>query len=341
MEPENAFRRFPAEWEKHEATWIFWPTGSEAYLYGKPTDYPLVRDAFVQLIDRIAAFEPVRVVVSPKDMEEARSLLGKRADQLLTLEINDAWARDAAPTFLHTQSGLSALCWTFTGWGGRFRPYDKDAKVAPHLATHMGIPVLSTTFAMEGGGVHSNGEGTLLTTDPVLFDSGRNPQRKKESLRTELQNILGAQKALSLPAVFDGDDTGGHVDVIAAFHPEGMVLLNDCRDAGDPNKESTEQNERYLRGEKKEVVRIPQPEATYSGQDRLAHSYLNFYICNHAVILPSFGSTLDQRVRDQFRELFPHHDIVCVEARPFYWGGGGIHCVTQQQPERIRSSLRE
>jgi len=331
MASENGLRRFPAEWEKHEATWIFWPTKAEAYLYGSVSDYRLVLESFTRLVDVISAFEKVHVVASPEKREEAESWLGKRA-LIHTMDINDAWARDAAPTFIKSKESLTAVCWTFTGWGGRFSPFDKDAKVGASIAEAIGVSTLPVDFALEGGGVHSNGAGSLLTTDAVLFDPGRNIAQEKDQICADLQNILGAEKILSLPGAFDGDDTGGHVDVVAAFHPDGMILLNNCLEHRDPNYQSTAENRTYLKSGNQEVTLIPQPEAIFSGKDRLAHSYLNFYICNDALLLPAFGSSLDQRVQAQFRELFPNREIVLLEARPFYWGGGGIHCVTQQQP---------
>lgn len=336
MPSEHGDRRFPAEWEKHEATWIFWPTRPDAYLYGSPDEYHMVLNSFTRLVDVISAFEPVHVVVSEEKHAEAEYWLKQRAT-LHVIDIDDAWARDAAPTFITTKKGLTALCWKFTGWGGRFSPFEKDAKVAAQIARMIEVPVISSTMGMEGGGIHSNGKGTLMTTDPVLYDKGRNEFSNKSELQDQLKKTLGANELLSLPGVFHGDDTGGHVDVVAAFHPENLVLLNDCSEREDPNYKSTLLNKEYFLAHQWESVAIPQPPATYTGDSRLAYSYLNFYLCNDALIAPSFGLNLDKRVRDQLQELFPNRDVISLEARPFYWGGGGIHCVTQQQPTRSMS----
>ncbi len=335
MPPGFIDRRMPAEWEPHAGTWLFWPTRADQYLYGSAGDFSLVRAAFLQLIDVVCAFEPVRVAVSPPLQEEAQALLRGRA-LIDAIPLDDAWARDAAPTFVLNANAVNAVCWHFTGWGGRFGPIEKDAKASRIIAAKMGVPVISSTLGMEGGGVHSDGRGTILTTSPVLEDPGRNSGADPESLRRELAATLGASRVVSLPCAFDGDDTGGHIDVIAAFAPSGAVLLNDCADTNDPNSEGTRANKRVLQAAELEVAPVPQPEARFAGENRLAYSYLNFYLCNGALILPTFGSRRDDYVRGLFQECFSDREIIPLDARPFYLGGGGIHCVTQQIPKEKR-----
>lgn len=325
--------RFPGEWEPHRATWLFWPTDAGRYLYGRAGDFDSVLGAFRRLADVLCAFEPVHVGVDPRREAEAGAALGGRA-VLHAIPLDDAWARDAAPTFVESGDDLAAVCWRFTGWGGRFGPIDRDAAAAALVAERTGAGIVSTpALGMEGGGILSDGRGLVLTTEPVLFDPGRNPGRDPAPLRAELAGLLGAERLVALPAGFAGDDTGGHVDVVAAVSPAGAVLLNDCRDGDDPNAEGSAANRRALAEAGCEVVPVPQPEARFAGKDRLAYSYLNLYPCNGAVLVPAFGDRLDGYVRGLVSEHFPDREVIPLDARPFYLGGGGLHCVTQPVPE--------
>ncbi|MFP4352727.1 MAG: agmatine deiminase family protein [Puniceicoccaceae bacterium] len=325
--------RFPGEWEPHRATWIFWPTDPGRYFYGRAGDFPSILEAYRRLADVLCAFETVHVAVDPRREAEARATLGGRAI-VHGIPLDDAWARDAAPTFVSRGDDLSAVCWRFTGWGGRFGPIDRDAAAAPLVAgLSAARNVCSTTVGMEGGGILSDGRGLVLTTVPVLFDPGRNPGKDPASLRAELAGLLGARRLVELPSGFAGDDTGGHVDVVAAVSPSGAVLLNDCRDRDDPNAAGSAANRRALADAGCEVVPVPQPGARFAGKDRLPYSYLNLYPCNGAVLVPAFGDRLDGYVRDLVAEHFPDREVIPLDARPFYLGGGGLHCVTQPVPE--------
>lgn len=331
MENKSHQFRMPAEWERHAGTWIFWPTRAEQYLYGSASDFSEVRGAFCRLIDILSAFEPIHVGAAPAVRAEAESILGRRAT-IHEMPLDDAWARDAAPTFVTDAGSLAAVCWRFTGWGGRFGPIENDGDAGVRIAEGMKVSVIRPELGMEGGGIHSNGNGTILTTAPVLYDSGRNPNLSQSEARGRLAEVLGANRVVVLPGIFNGDDTGGHVDVIAAFSPSGAVLLNDCEDRSDPNHVSSRENRAALISEKLEVVSVPQPAARFSGQERLAFSYLNFYVCNGAVIAPIFDDRKDDYCCGLPAERFPDHEVIPLDARPFYLGGGGIHCVTQQIP---------
>ncbi|MBC2603477.1 agmatine deiminase family protein [Puniceicoccus vermicola] len=331
MSTSDNTRRMPAEWEPHAGTWIFWPTRPEQYLYGSASDFSTVRDAFQKLVDVLCSFEPVKVGADASVRQEAESILGRRAT-VHEFPLDDAWARDAAPTFIFENNDLAALCWRFTGWGGRFGPIEADAKASSRIAEGMGLLIIRSKLALEGGGIHSNGQGTILTTTPVLEDPGRNPGVPSNELQEQLATTLGASHIVSLPRAYAGDDTGGHIDVIAAFAPSGAVLINDCTDSSDPNVEGSRENIRTLKAAGLEVISVPQPEARYAGGDRLAYSYLNFYLCNGGVIAPIFGDKKDDYFCGLLEEHFPDREVVPIDARPFYLGGGGIHCVTQQIP---------
>lgn len=324
--------RFPAEWERHEATVLFWPARAEAYLYGSATAWRDVCDCLVRLADVVSAFERVVVFAHPPGAEEARRQLGARAE-VVECPLNDAWARDAGPTIVQTAAGRLAVDWRFTGWGGRFGPCDLDEAAAKRVAAHFQLPMLRPDLACEGGAIHSNGAGTLLTTEVVLLDPGRNPGKSRDGVEAVFEEALGAERVIWLPHGYAGDDTGGHIDVIAAFAGENTVLLLQA-EGEDPNRLRMEENAGVLRevAPGLEIIRVPSPPPAFAGENRLPHSYLNFYLLNGGLVLPAFGVAKDRYVADLFREVFPQHEIVPLESRPLYAGGGGIHCVTQQVP---------
>ncbi|MEM0964656.1 MAG: agmatine deiminase family protein [Verrucomicrobiota bacterium] len=321
-------RRMPGEWEHHSATWIFWPTSAERYVYGSLASFAEVRSAFVCLIDVLSAFEPVYLGVDPTVIEEAKAAVGRRAT-IHEIPMDDAWARDTAPTFILENGHPEAICWRFAGWGGRFEPYAKDAKAAASVAEIMNVDHFSSPLELEGGAINSDGRGSLLTTAPVLNDPRRNHGQDSGFCEAALQEALGVSRLIALPAGFSGDDTGGHVDVVATFDPLGRVLLNHCKDWNDPNSGGTADNATFLKDLEIEVIRIPQPAAEFFGNGRLPFSYLNHYLCNDGLILPRFGDKKDDYVRDLMAEVYPDRDMVQFDARPFYSGGGGLHCVTQ------------
>lgn len=329
-------RRFPAEWERHAATWIFWPRGAERYLYGTPSDYREVRAGFVRLIDLLAAFEPdVHLVADPSREEEARSAVGARA-RLHLLPLDDAWARDTAPSFVEegdNRTELVAVCWRFNGWGERFAPWEKDAAVGPAVASLCGVRAEASSLAWEGGAVATDGAGRLLTTAPVLADPGRLGGHSVEDAAGELRRALGGRELLVLPEGLEGDDTGGHVDQVAAWAPSGVVLVPDAEGlSGEPRRRALA-NEAFLRERGVETVELPFPDPVVHRGERLAASYLNFYPVNDGLLAPAFGQPRkDERARAILGEHFPDREILAVESRPFLLGGGGLHCLTQPQP---------
>jgi agmatine deiminase len=329
-------RRFPAEWEPHAATWIFWPRGAERYLYGTAGDYREVRAGFVRLIDVLAAFEPtVELVVDPSQEQEARAEAGRRA-RLHALPLDDAWARDTAPSFVLAGEATRervAVCWSFNGWGQRFTPWERDAAVGEEIAFLSGARLERSPLAWEGGAMATNGSGRLLTTAPVLQDPARRGERTAEEVATELQGVLGADELLVLPEGMQGDDTGGHVDQVAAWTPTGVVLVPEADHLTGEERRRALDNEDYLRERGVQTVRLPSPDPVLHRGRRLTASYLNFYPVNDGLLVPAFGQPgPDERARAILGEHFPNREIVGIESRPFLLGGGGLHCLTQPQP---------
>ena len=329
-------RRFPAEWESHAATWIFWPRGADRYLYGSAADYREVRAAFVQLIDVLAAFEPaVELGVDPSREAEARAEVGGRA-RVHALPLDDAWARDTGPSFVvegEDPPGLVGVCWSFNGWGQRFAPWERDAAVGRAVARLAGARAEESPLAWEGGAVATDGTGRLLTTAPVLEDPGRLGGRSAEETATALQGSLGGRELLVLPEGMEGDDTGGHVDQVAAWAPTGVVLVPEATGLAGEARRRALANEAYLRERGVETVGLPAPDPVLHRGEPLAASYLNFYPVNAGLLVPAFGQPgPDERARAILGEHFPDREIIGIESRPFLLGGGGLHCLTQPQP---------
>lgn len=335
--------KMPPEWAPHEATWLIWPSRASHWLYGSAAEFDSVRRTFVRLIDTIAAFEPVRLIVAPGEVKAVPVEVQGRVE-IVELPVNDAWARDVLPTFVeevggdpHGAAGVVGIDWSFNGWGGRFPPWEVDDALAGKLLDKLALKRVRSSLNAEGGAIHVNGNGCFLGTEKTFLGNGRNENWSREAVEAELRRCLGVTDFLWLPFGFSGDDTGGHVDVVAAFGAERLILHAACDPSDESNYRSLAGNREtilaYRDGERKgfDCVKVPTPPPCFHRGQRLTFSYLNFYLINGAVVLPSFGIAMDHRVRDQFREFFPSREIVSVAASALYLGGGGIHCVTQQQ----------
>lgn len=339
----NPVLKMPPEWAPHEATWLIWPSRASHWLYGRASEFDSVRQTFVRLIDTIGAFEPVRLIVAPGDLDAVPKEVRARAE-IVELPVNDAWARDVLPTFVkEVGSGtggvgrLVGIDWSFNGWGEKFPPWEVDDALAGELLSKLAVKRVKSPLNAEGGAIHVNGTGCFMGTEATFFGNGRNENWSRESVESELNRCLGVTDFLWLPFGFSGDDTGGHVDVVAAFASERRILCVACDPSDESNHRPFRENReavlafRDRAGNGFDCVEIPTPPPSFHRGQRLTFSYLNFYLINGGVVLPGFGIPMDLRVRDQFRELFPSREVVSVPASSLYLGGGGIHCVTQQQ----------
>lgn len=346
----------PAEWEPHVGCWMIWPERPDNWRLGaKPA-----QAAFVRVAEAIARFEPVTMMVSARQFANARRML---PDSVRVVEVstNDAWARDVGCTFLlDGASRLGGVDWVFNAWGGLTRgmyfPWDLDDAVAAKMlelerAFRYRAPVVT-----EGGALHVDGEGTILVTEACLLAEDRNPGIARQEMERVLSDYLGASHVVWLGEGVPGDETGGHVDNLACFVRPGVVLLTWCDDPADPHYKVSRDAEARLRaardakGRPFVVERIPMPtpmffteeeaagiDQTESGMtrsagERLAASYVNFYIANGAIIAPAFGVPTDEPARAVLERLFPEREVVMLPAREILLGGGNIHCITQQQP---------
>ncbi|WFR55421.1 agmatine deiminase family protein [Anaerocolumna sp. AGMB13025] len=328
----------PGEWEKHERTIIEWPV-KDSLVW--PDNYKEVCNGYAAVVKAISEFEPVTLIVNPSDKETAKNLCGQAAT-LLELPHNDAWCRDNGPTFLrNNKKELKGINWKFNAWGEKYKPYNLDNEVAPRVLNHLNVPVIDIPIVLEGGSIHVDGEGTLLTTKQCLLNPNRNPELTREQIEEEVMKALKVNKIIWLNNGLYGDETDGHVDNIACFARPGVVLLQTCREKGDPNYEITLENLEILKntedgkGRKLTIIEIPQPPVRFYKDIRLTLSYLNFYFVNNGIILPVFGGDAketDKKAEAVLQEVFPERKIVTVDGMPLIKEGGNVHCITQQMP---------
>ncbi|MER7706571.1 agmatine deiminase family protein [Kitasatospora sp. NPDC097605] len=337
--------RMPAEWAPHERTWMAWPRPNLTF----PTAEDLAegRRAWANVARAIRRFEPVTVVCAPGQCEEARELLGEDID-IVERDLDDAWMRDIGPTFLTNGQGeLAAVHWTFNGWGENPESagWEHDSTMGAHVAGLAGARTYASRLVNEGGGIHVDGEGTVLLTDTVQLGPERNPDWTREQVEAEIHAQLGTTKAIWLPRGLTGDyppngfGTLGHIDIVAAFAAPGTVVVHTQPDPAHPDHEVCKENVEILknatdaRGRRLEVVEVPAPTVLEADGHWVDYSYINHYLCNGGVVLCAFGDERDEIAAGVFRRLFPERTVVLVDARTIFASGGGIHCITQQQPE--------
>ncbi len=352
---EDGFR-MPGEFEPHSGCWMAWPERSDNWRLGaKPA-----QDAYAAVATAIAASEPVTMAVSDAQFENCRALLppGVRVVEVST---DDAWLRDTGPTFVVDGKGRRrGVDWRFNAWGGTegglYFPWDRDDRVAAKVLEIEGADRYRAPIVLEGGAIHVDGEGTVLTTEECLLNPNRNPELSREQIERVLLDHLGAEKAIWLGAGVFEDETDGHVDNLACFARPGTVLLAWTDDEDDPQHQiSRDARERLeaatdARGRSLDVVLLPSPgplaisaeeaegvdaaEGTIPRRagDRLAASYANFYLGNSRIVYPLLDSRRDEEAAAILQRVFPEREVIGVPAREILLGGGNVHCITQQVP---------
>lgn len=355
--------RMPAEWEAHSQTWMVWPERSDNWrLGGKPA-----QAAFTAVAKAIAEFEPVTVCVSAVQYENARARLDHGNIRVLEVSSDDAWVRDTGPTFVTDQQGeVRGVDWSFNAWGGfdggLYAPWQRDDQVASKiLEIERCARYRIEGFVLEGGSIHVDGEGTLITTEECLLNRNRNPHLDRAQIEAVLREHLSIDTVIWLPDGLFNDETDGHVDNFCCYVRPGEVLLAWTDDASDPNYPRCQAAMRVLeqardaKGRQLIVHKMPIPgplhatAAECAGVDlvagsqerspavRLAGSYVNFLIVNGGIVAPSFDDSQDEQARAILERLFPEHRVVLVPGREILLGGGNIHCITQQQPAPQRA----
>ncbi len=346
----------PAEFEPHAGCWMLWPERTDNWRDGaKPA-----QAAFAAVAAAIAAAEPVTVGVSAAQFQNARLRLPP-AVRVVEMSSDDAWVRDSGPTFLVDGRGRRrGVDWTFNAWGGLagglYFPWNRDDEVAQKILEIEGSDRYRTSFVLEGGAIHVDGEGTCLTTEECLLNPNRNGDMSRADVEEHLRRYLGVTRVIWLGRGVHLDETGGHVDELACFTSPGHVVLTWTDDRDDPQYDISRdayarlRHARDARGRKLAVHRIHQPGPLYMtaeeaagvdprpgtrprrAGDRLPASYVNFYVANGRVVMPAYDPRRDGAARRALARLFPDREVVGVPTREVLLGGGNIHCITQQVP---------
>ena len=325
----------PAEWAPHKRSWLAWPCRAE--LWGKHLEEAKL--AYAGVAQAIAEFEPVTVIARP-DLTADASLYCGKGISVLPLPQDDSWVRDTGPAFLVSDdSRLGGVAWTFNGWGQTYPDHADDAAMAGRLLDHVHAEAFLSRLVLEGGGVHVDGEGTALLCTASVLDPLRNPDHDRASVERELADQLTIDRVIWLDGSLTDDETKGHVDNLACFTSPGKVLTLDPATASDADRPGLERNLETLKsaedaqGRPLEVTLLPLPKPKERADGRLLTlTYINFYVCNGAVIVPMFEDPADAAAEKIITHAFPDRQIVALDATALLQGGGGIHCITLQQP---------
>jgi len=278
------------------------------------------------------------MVVDPADAAVAREMLDPRVT-LVEAPLDDCWMRDMGPTFVHDADGsVMAVDWVFNGWGAQeWAGWENDSLVARAVAASAGAEVIPSDMVNEGGGIHVDGAGTVLATVTVQLDPGRNPTWSRPDVEAELVRTLGVDRVVWLPRGLTRDyeefGTRGHVDIVACFADPATILYHDQRDPAHPDFSVTaEVREVLSEAGPWRLVPVPAPTRLEDARGPVDWSYINHYVCNGGVVLCGFDDPNDEVAAGILREAYPGREVVLVDARPMFDRGGGIHCITQQEP---------
>ncbi|MGM0852392.1 MAG: agmatine deiminase [Bacillota bacterium] len=355
--PKKDGFRMPGEFEEHKGTWMLWPTRTDTWRSGaKPA-----QRVYIEVAKVISQFEQVTMCVKAEQYENARALL---PDNIRIVEVssNDAWMRDIGPTFVKNDKGeVRGVDWGFNAWGGLeeglYFPWDLDLLVKRKV---MDIEQVSrydaTDFIIEGGAITVDGEGTLITTEQCVLNSNRNKNLSKEEVEEKLIEYLNVEKIIWIKDGLVGDETDGHIDEVVFFVKPGEVAIGWTDDPGHPQyavlqdaykrlEEATDAKGRKLKINKiqmPEQISLSEAESMEIDYSRYSYdrspdvtfisTYVNCYLCNGGVVLPTFNDPQDEKAVATFKKMFPDRKIVTVNTREISVGGGNIHCITQQQP---------
>ncbi len=321
----------PAEWEPHAGCLMAWPSRRELWR----DQFEAAQRDFALVARAISDFEPLIMVCNPGDEAAVRNHCGTGVEAL-PLPINDSWMRDMGPIFVRNQAGeVAVVDFTFNAWGNRWHPHDADAAVARRIAEHFGVRRYVAPMVLEGGAVHVDGDGTLLTTEQCLLNPNRNPHLTKDQIEQHLKDYLGVTSVIWLDKGHSLDvgpaGTDGHIDGIAAYIAAGHVLLEVTSDPSDAEYDGAQVNLARLRSARDAHDRTPSISILDPGTDA-GVSYANFYIANGAVIVPVDGGPADEKALDTIAAAYPDRTVVGVPGATIAFGGGGPHCITQQIP---------
>ncbi|WP_155911628.1 MULTISPECIES: agmatine deiminase family protein [unclassified Mycolicibacterium] len=341
----------PAESAPQDRVWMAFP--SAGYSLGDTEqEQHEARSTWAAVAHAVLEFEPVTMVVDPAEMAAARRYLSADVD-IVEAPLNDAWMRDIGPTFVHADDGsVAAVDWVFNGWGAQdWARWDHDSKIGAAVANWAGVPVVSSKLVNEGGGIQVDGQGAVLVTETVQLDPGRNPGATKADIEAELVRTIGATHAVWLPRGLARDSerfgTRGHVDIVAAITSPGRLLLHSQGADSHPDHLVCKEIRAALAdtcdaaGRSWDIVELPAPDVLTDAEGYVDYSYINHLVVNGGVIACAFGDPRDADAAAILAEQYPGRRVISVDARPLFERGGGIHCITQNQPSvtHIRSQF--
>ncbi|MBC8051819.1 MAG: agmatine deiminase family protein [Sphingobacteriaceae bacterium] len=341
--PKQLGYYFPAEFAKHEATWLSWPHKEESW----PGTIHKVYPAYSQFVKILTLSEKVRINVANEQLRESAIVhLQTAGVDLSQVEFffhptNDAWCRDHGPAFLvNPNSDIKKVIvdWGYNAWGNKYPPFDLDDVIPSLIGKHFDIPVFHPGIVMEGGSVEFNGKGTVLTSTCCLLNENRNPHLNQNQIEQYLSDYYGIDQVLWVDEGIVGDDTDGHIDDTIRFVNEDTVLSVVETKVEDANYDLLQQNlkslskMRLLNGKQLNVIELPMPDdVVYDGM-RLPASYANYYISNGHVIVPTYRSDKDEKALEIISQCYPEREVVGIDSTEIIWGLGSFHCLSQQEP---------
>lgn len=334
----------PAEWEKHSATLLIWPSNPDTW----PGDrLNRVEKVYLKIIKSLSEFEQILLLVENNEVLSRVLKLFKAEgidDKQVLIKVypvNDVWARDCGPIFVRDKNESIITDWEYNAWGEKYPPWDSDNKIPCFISEIFGVKKISTNMVLEGGSIDVNGVGDLLTTESVLLNSNRNPDLNKTEIERNLKNYLGAENIIWLKSGLAGDDTDGHIDDLTRFLNEDTVLTMVCEDEDDVNYKALHENLEILQsatlksGGKLNIETLPLPKTkiegtTVDGSEFVPASYANFYLANGCVLVPLYDERYNRQALYLFDKYFADREIIGIDCADLVWGQGSIHCITQQ-----------
>ncbi|MDR1005667.1 MAG: agmatine deiminase family protein [Bacteroidales bacterium] len=331
---------FPAEWHKHNSTWLSYPHNENSF----PAKIHTIFPAYNLFIRELAKSERVNINILDDAMrirlEKELNETGVYMNNVCFhfFETNDAWCRDHGPAFLINGKGERIIVdWDYNAWGGKY-PAEKDNLIPEKIAAYLDLEAVKPNIVMEGGSIDVNGKGTLLTTTSCLLNQNRNPHLNQSQIEDKLCNYYGVEKIIWLEEGIDGDDTDGHIDDMARFTDESSIAIAVETNRRDENYESLQQNLKLLKqcrlqdGKQPTIIELPMPMPVVWQEQRLPASYANFYISNSAVIVPTYRCEQDNKAIYILEECFKERKVVGIDSTEIIWGLGSFHCLSQQEP---------
>ena len=343
LTPKELGYYFPAEFDKHEATWLSWPHKEESW----PGKIEKVFPSYSLFVKHLAQSEKVRINVADEAMKASAVKHLSGADvNLSQVEFyynptNDAWCRDHGPAFIinpNTEEKKAIVDWDYNAWGNKYPPYDKDDVVPTLIAKKFNLPHFHPGIVMEGGSVEFNGKGSLLTSKSCLLNKNRNPHLSQQQIENYLISYYGVEQILWVDEGIIGDDTDGHIDDTVRFVNEDTVLTVVEENKNDENYALLQTNikqlqqMRLLNGKQLNIIELPMPDVVIYQDQLLPASYANFYICNKYVIVPTFRCNKDDIALQIIAGCFASREVVGIDSTDIIWGLGSFHCLSQQEP---------